>query len=175
MKKTIVESAKVGAMVGFSLAIVNAILVLIAFELSWPIPDPQKIVIFDSDLFNFALRPILLASPFWLIPSILIGGTTAVIFGYVLVKFHPRRNNFILICTLFCTLISGIYILIIAIIILSGAYTTNHLFSILLESPMIGIALLLFPSIFYPIAALYVSWHLYNKLPIYANIIPSSP
>ena len=95
MKRAILKGAKVGAIAGFSLAILNAVLVLISVELSWPIPDPKVIVIFTSDFLASDFLPFLVTSLLWAIPSALIGGATAGFFVFILLKYQFSRKKFI--------------------------------------------------------------------------------
>ncbi len=175
MKRAIIKSAKVGALVGFSLAILNAILVLLSIELSWPIPDPQKVVVFTSEFISTAIPSLLIASPFWLFLPTLIGSATASIFGFILIKFNPHKQRFIFTCTILCALIAGVYFT--AVLSFTGirGYATNHFLVVISESPMIGVTLLIFPGIFYILAGFFVSRYLFHRLPNLSNVTSPSP
>ncbi len=175
MKRAIFKGAKVGAIAGFSLAILNAILVLISIELSWPTPTPQKVVVFTSDFLSDVIPSLLFASPYWLILPTLIGGGTAIVFGFIFVKFNLHKKKFVRICTILCVLIAGIYFVTAISLIGIGGYGANRFLQIIFDSPAIGVTSLIFPGIIYILAGFFVSRYLFDRLSNSSNAISSSP
>ena len=171
MKKAILQGTKIGASIGFSLAIVNAIFVLIAAELSWPPSDPQKIEVFNADFWFSYLIPLFFLSPFWLILPTLIGSATASIFCFIYAKFNLAKVRFVSACAILCIIITGIYFLIIQYLFY-GQYT-SHIFILVFANPMIEVSLLFFPGIIYLFAGIFASNYLYNKLSKQNAVSPS--
>jgi hypothetical protein len=162
MKKAILKGVKVGAIAGFSGAVINAFLVLVAAELSWPASNPQKIDVFNVDFVSSYLIPLIMGAPIWLVPPILIGSVTASIFGFVHARFDLPKIKFVLVCGILCTIITVIYFPIIQYLFF-GQYV-SHIFVLLFSNPLIEMSLLFFPGIIYLLAGIIVSKYLYEKL-----------
>ncbi|MEW5939878.1 MAG: hypothetical protein AB1750_09475 [Chloroflexota bacterium] len=113
MKRAILEGTKIGAIVGFSLAILNCFLVLASVELSWLIPEPRKVVIFTSDFFAQEFFPFLFTSLLWAAPFALLGSVIAGLFGFMLVKYQFDKEKYVVVCTQICALMAGIYLVIV--------------------------------------------------------------
>jgi hypothetical protein len=179
MIRVILQSAKIGAMAGFSLAIANSFLVLVAIELTWPTPDPKVIIVFTSDFFKSDLVPILMLSIIWAIPSALIGGVTSSLFGIIFTKYQLTKKKYTFICTLICTLIPGVYLLGWKSSLIGLAnYTAVHLLDLLevfFNGLLIGMAFVIFPAVLFILAGYFVSQYLYDQLSVSLNVTSPTP
>lgn len=163
MKKAIFKGAKIGAIIGFVLALLYAIIVLMVAESHLPIPNPSTNVFFTPDFFDVEFPFLLTASPIWLLIPVLIGSITAGCFAFIISKFQPSRKRTIFICLLSSTIVA--LPLLILYTFMSIAIATGGIYHSMLE-PILEIKLLLlFPSIIYIFAAIFTGQYLYNRLP----------
>ena len=63
MKVSILKDSKIGATIGFILAVIYMTIILIIAELSLPISDPSEIMIFTNESLPLYIGAILVASP----------------------------------------------------------------------------------------------------------------
>jgi len=102
MKKEILKSARLGAIIGFLIAFLYAIVFLIRLESAIPLDAPSVYVIFTNDFFDFEFPFLLQASPFWLFFPTLLGGLVSVLFTYLRYKLKIDFKRFSLLCLLIC-------------------------------------------------------------------------
>jgi hypothetical protein len=174
MKKAIFQSALTGAQVGFSLAILNSIWVLVALEFSWPVPEPKLIVIFTRDFITRDLLAFLFTTLEWAIPSALVGGIAAGLFSYILFRYKLDKKHYVLTCTKICVTLAVIYISGWVGFMAMGGYGANRLLELIFESPLVGFVLVILPAILFVSAGFIVSRHLHERFSNSANVNPAT-
>jgi hypothetical protein len=168
MKASILKDSKVGATIGFILAIIYMTIILIIAELSLPISDSSEIMIFTNESLSLYIEAILIASPIWLLTPVLIGCITTIFMSFVLASFHFSKSTFLFVCFAFCLAVTLlIYLpfqdLILFQIGLSDiGFGANKYF--MLFGPSVGLITIITPGLIYLIAGLIVGDVRYNQI-----------
>ena len=162
MKKAIFKGVKIGAITGFVLAFLYAIIVLIVAESHLPISNPSTNVFFTSDFFDVEFPFLLTASPIWLLIPVLIGSVTAGGFAFIISKFQPNWKRIFLISLLLSTIIALPLLILYRYVVIN--ITAGKVYHSMLEPILEVRLLLLFPSIIYILAAVFTGQYLHTRL-----------
>lgn len=162
MKRAIFTGVKIGAITGFVLAVLYAIVVLLVTEASLPLPNPHMIVIFTPDFFSVEFPFLVGTSPIWLMSPILIGGITTGSFGFIIAKSHPSRTYLLYVSAILCIIVASPLLLLFGVMTL-GVLSGGAYHSIL--DPFLEIRLMLFfPSMIYVLTGIVTGQYLHMKL-----------
>lgn len=179
MKTSPGKSFQLGAITGFTLAVLYAIFFLIVVETYAPVYDPSKKFFFEPESFESVAKTLILFSPIWLFVPTLIGALASSLFAFFLKQFKPVRISFLFICELICTFFISPLLLyyfasLVGIHMHWGYPGFLHLGLHLGLNLFVQIdLLLLYPSIICLMAGIFVGNSLYNQF--YSYVKTTSP
>lgn len=173
------KSFQLGAITGFTIAVLYAIFFLIAVERYLPVYAPSRKFFFETESFESVAKTLILFSSIWLFIPTLIGALASSLFAFFLKKFKPVRISFLFICEMICTIfISPLLFYYFATLV--GIYMHWGYPGFLNLGLHLGLnlfvqidLLLLYPSIICLMAGIFVGNSLYNQF--YSYVKTTSP